>query len=376
MDKLIKITFCIALAFLVVGCESSETKSSSDSTQTQQVEQQQVATQTKQNSSVEQKYRKLATEALEFVQNEPFEKYQNATFKQMLEKWTNFCASVSWDITRVTAFDSSAYKELFGIDDVNSFMVTAYCEIKDFEATKTYLQNYYTQKGYVDFSFKHIFDDDNDDEYLTNTRLLDFINVNNELEPLLPGGTNIITQKMNKNQKRKVFDYVNDRIYMPLSQAINNSTKIYLAYPFLVRVLCKDNECFPQLGGGSFVSSYWESYLFKRTFSLGGFNLAFEVNGNKLLVNDGGAEVKDKLDMQELMFFNKSIDTISLLEDKFILDKNVEMYNSRFDEYTIKRAGRMLASPAFKKIFYNKQEKEQFFKDFAAEIVKIYSESN
>lgn len=373
MDKLIKITFGIALAFLVVGCESSETKSSSNSTQTQQVEQQQVVTQAKQNSSVEKKYRKIATESLEFVQNEPFANYQNTTFKQMLEKWTNFCTSVSWDIARVTAVDSSTTKELFGLDDVNYFMVTAYCEIKDFETTKTYLQNYYKQKGYVDFSFKHI---DSEYEDSTNYKLLDFINVNKELDPLLPGGINIITQKMNKNQKRKVFDYVNDRIYMPLSQAINESTKIYLAYPFIVSSLCKDNECFPQLGGGLFVSSYWESDLFKRGFSLSGFNLAFEVNGNKLLVNGGDAKVKNKLDMQELMFFNKSIDTISILEDKFILDKNAEMYNSVFDEYTTKRAGRILASPAFKKIFYNKQEKEQFFKDFAAEIVKIYSESN
>lgn len=373
MDKLIKITLGIALAFLVVGCESSETKSSSDSTQTQQVEQQQVSTQTKQNSSVEQKYRKIAIDSLEFVQNEPFVNYQNTTFKQMLEKWTNFCASVSWDIVRVTAFDLSAYKELFGIDDVNRFMVTAYCEIKDFESTKTYLQSYYTQKGYVDFSFKHI---DSEYEDNLNHSLLSFINVDKELEPLLPGGTNIITQKMNKNQKRKVFDYVNDRIYMPLSQVINNSTKIYLAYPFIVSSLCKDNVCFPQLGGLSFVSSYWERYLFKEGFNFGKFNLAFEVNGNKLLVNSGSAEVKNKLDMQELMFFNKSIDTISILEDKFILDKNAEMYDRPFDKDTTKRAGRILASPAFKKIFYNKQEQEQFFKDFAAEIVKIYSESN
>lgn len=145
MDKLIKITLGIALAFLVVGCESSETKSSGDSTQTRQVEQQQVATQAKQNSSIEQKYRKIATGALELVQNKPFANYQNITFKQMLEKWTNFCASVSWDITRATAID---YGE--------NFIVTAYCEIKDFEATKEKLQNYYTQKGYVDFSFKHI----------------------------------------------------------------------------------------------------------------------------------------------------------------------------------------------------------------------------
>lgn len=367
MDKLIKITFCIALAFLVVGCESSETKSSSDSTQTQQVEQQQVATQTKQNSSVEQKYKKLATGALEFVQNKPFVNYQNTTFKQMLEKWTNFCASVSWDITRATAID---YGE--------NFIVTAYCEIKDFEATKEKLQKYYTQKGYVDFSFKHI------KAGRWNWVANGFFG-GDKLYPLIPSGKQLIG-KMNENQERKVFDYVMDKIYMPLSQAINESTKIYLAYPFLVSK-CEDGEfgeytCRYTIGfrGTELFTprndwqSFYENISDHSGIDLDKFRLAFEVNGNKLLVNnyDDMKSYKYKIDMAESMYFNKPIDAINLIEDKFIMTSGMEMS----DYINTKVGGKILSTPAIKKILYSEQEQEQFFKDFAAEIVEIYSESN
>ena len=73
------------------------------------------------------------------------------------------------------------------------------------------------------------------------------------------------------------------------------------------------------------------------------------------------------------MFFNKNIDPVSLIKDKFIPDFRGGMicpYGKECEK------GRILATPAIKKILYNNQEQEQFFKDFAQEIVKIYSESN
>lgn len=372
MSKLIKITLGIALAFLIVGCESSEAKSSSNSTQTRQVEQQQVVTQTNQMSE-EQKYKKLATGALEYIQNIPFKNYQDTTFKQMLEKWTNFCASVSWDITRVTALgggNSSSYGD---------FLVTAYCEIKDFGVTKEKLQSYYTQKKYVDFSFKHIRESGN--WYFLAKGFFG----GNKLYPLIPSGDQLISNKMNENQKRKVFDYIIDKIYMPLSQAINESTKIYIAYPFRLNGKCDYNDsgeykCKYDINRGFtelFTSDeFWES-VYISTFDdipLDTFRLGFEVNGNKLLVNNLVNRTNDfgKIDMEELMYFNKSIDAINLMEDKFIIITSDDyVYN-----INIKAGGKILAPPAIKKILYNKQEQEQFFKDFAAEIVKIYSESN
>ena len=378
MNKLIKITLGIALAFLIVGCESSEAKSSSNSTQARQVEQQQVATQTNQMSE-EQKYKILATGALEYIQNTPFKNYQDTTFKQMLEKWTNFCASVSWDIARVTALgggNSGSYGD---------FLVTAYCEIKDFGDTKEKLQSYYTQKKYVDFSFKHI----NHSRWELVAR--DFFG-GDKLYPLIPSGEQLIREKMNENQKRKVFDYIMDKIYMPLSQAINESTKIYLAYPFRVNGKCENNDSgeykcqyksYNNVNSGYtelFTSDgFWQSvYMYYDRSSdygvrLYNFRLAFEVNDNKLLVNNLVNRINDygKIDMAELMYFNKSIDAINLIEDKFIM-----ISGDDYGAIDTNVGGKMLSTPAIKKILYDKQEQEQFFKDFAAEIVKIYSESN
>lgn len=115
------------------------------------------------------------------------------------------------------------------------------------------------------------------------------------------------------------------------------------------------------------ISDYSGIYLDK-------FRLAFEVNGNKLLVNnyDDMKSRKYKIDMAESMYFNKPIDAINLIEDKFIMTSGMEMS----DYINTKAGGKILSTPAIKKILYDKQEQEQFFKDFAAEIVKIYSESN
>ncbi len=391
MNKLIKITLGIALAFLVVGCESSEAKSSGNSTQTQQVEQQTTA-QTRQMTE-EQKYKILATGALEHIQNAPFKDYQNTTFKQMLEKWTNMCASVAWDIVRVTAIDSKK--------NSGNFMVTAYCEIKDFEATKAYLQSYYTQKGYVDFSFNNMGRMKPNNAFQLEA-IKEFLG-GSVLYPLIPSGEQLI-EKMNESQRRKVFDYIMDKIYMPLSQAINESTKIYIAYPFYVKGSCEyddlgnakcvynaRSQITELLAGGydHFLTLYYDWLI-----ELRGFHIALEVGGKKLFVISNREPYERKIDMQELMFFNKSIDTATFMEKTIIprmykktwrgksKARNVSdlpkgySYFCDDEEKDTQACDLMISTPAIKKILYDKQEHEQFFKDFAAEIIKIYSESN
>lgn len=391
MSKLIKITLGIALAFLIVGCESSEAKSSSNSTQARQVEQQQVATQTNQMSE-EQKYKILATGALEYIQNTPFENYQNTTFKQMLDKWTNFCASVEWDIVRVTALDSKK--------NSGNFMVTAYCKIKDFEATKTYLQSHYTQKGYVDFSFNHL-GRFNPVGAIQRDEIKSFLG-GSKLYPLIPSGGELIIEKMNENQKRKTFNYIMDKIYMPLSQAINESTKIYIAYPFLVKGSCEYDDLGNAKCAYNAEDTKWtalltrgNSFFIHRDYSMSlkDFHIALEVGGKKLFVINNREYNEKEIDMQELMFFNKSVDIISFMEKTIIprivkndfggksKARNVSILTDyrEFCEYYEKDTqvcDLMLSTPAIKKILYDKQEQEQFFKDFASEIVKIYSEAN
>ena len=209
---------------------------------------------------------------------------------------------------------------------------------------------------------------------------------------------------MNDNQRHKTFDYIMDKIYMPLSQAINESTKIYLAYPFVTKAKCYNDEnntlkcqyegdyyireLFATHSGNHGSHNYWKPFSIRvgqRNPSLREFRIALEVNSDRLLVSNfiHPTEYKNKIDMAELMFFNKNIDAINLLENYFIIGnrKDNDIYQNICgtfpDNNCIKKAGGIiLAPPAIKKILYNNQEQEQFFKDFAQEIVKIYSESN
>lgn len=368
MNKLITITLGIALAFLVVGCDkSSETKSSSDSTQTQQVEQQQIATQANQ-MIVEQQYKKLATGALEYVQNRTFSNYHDTTFKQMLEKWTNMCASVEWDIVRVTTIDSR--------DDGQDFAITAYCEIKDFENVKANMQKL-VSKQYKDLDFRHSgLDKSNEDSY-KYYEYSPIEVISGKLHPLLPGGMELVYKKMNDNQRHKVFDYLMDKMYMPFTEALEKSDKIYIAYPFLVWGYYNERDNKFSYGIGRQGTTEFGTtprgsllvYLFIGDDDLSGstFRIAFGIGGQKVFVRNYPlkAYFHKKIDIEESMFFNKNVDFMSLSLE----------YRIGYTERNMIISKDILA-PVVKKIFYNKQEQEQFFKDFAAEIVKIYSESN
>lgn len=356
MSKLIKITLGIALAFLVVGCESSEAKSSSNSTQTRQVEQQQ--------NTKEQQYKRLVTGALETIQNRSFANYQNMTFKQMFDKWTNFCANVEWDITRVTTLDLG--------DNEQAFAVTAYCEIKDFETTKANIQKYVVGK-YKELDFQHSgLDESNEDTHKYYERSP--INVvSKNLSPLIPGGMGLINKKMNDNQRRKVFDYLMDKVYMSFTEALEKSDKIYIAYPFLVvgKYYERDDEFEYKYNargitefGNSTSSVYDDVSILENNFGFHSFRIAFGIDGQKMFVRNYPLYTTE-IDIAELMFFNKSVDFLSFnIKDRIGI-------RDRYDRISDK-----ILAPIAKKIFYNKQEQEQFFKDFAAEIVKIYSESN
>lgn len=365
MDKLIKITLGIALAFLVVGCDkSSETKSSNDSTQTQQVEQQQVATQSNQ-MIVEQQYKKLATGSLEYIKNKTFPNYHDTTFKQMLEKWTNMCASVEWDIARVTTLDLS--------DNEQAFTVTAYCEIKDFENVKANMQKL-VSKQYKDLDFRHSgLDESNEDSY-KYYEYSPIEVIGGKLHPLLPGGMELVYKKMNDNQRRKVFDYLMDKMYMPFTEALEKSDKIYIAYPFLVGGSYDERNDKFSYGIGYGTTEFGTTKggplveLFTGDKDLSGstFRIAFGIGGQKVFVRNYPlkAYFHKKIDIEESMFFNKSVDFMSLSLEYRIGYKMRDIISKD------------ILAPVIKKIFYNKQEQEQFFKDFAAEIVKIYSESN
>ena len=367
MKKLVKITLGAVLIFGLFGCENSNAKekeSANDSIQAQVVAQN---TAQKQNNLVKQRQGQQKTMqqgALEYIQNIPFENYQNTTFKQMLEKWTNFCASVQWSTTTIATLRDEDYKSN-ATDIRGDFMVTAYCEIKDTAITKEALQSYYTQKKYVDFSFEHF--EHNDIHFIRH-----FIR-GDKLNPLIPGGTNLI-EKMNDNQQRKIFNYMINKIYMPLSKAINESEKIYIIYPFLVVAYENKDELLYRIDSSNNFFGWWDGLFYGQSyFNVNNFALAFEINGNKLLVGQRFEDRKNRLDIAELMFFNKNIDHVSLIKDKFIPDFRGGMicpYGKECEK------GRILATPAIKKILYNNQEQEQFFKDFAQEIVKIYSESN
>ncbi len=175
MKKLVKITFGAVLVFGLLGCDDSKaTESTKNSTQQQNLVQDTVQQQNDIEKRQQEKRDKMQQGALEYIQNISFENYQNTTFKQMLEKWTNFCASVSWDIVKATSMNSEGW-----------FMVTAYCEIKDFAATKEKLQSYYTQKGYKDFSFGHI----------DTPSVIDGFFGGGTLYPMIPSGEQLITKK-------------------------------------------------------------------------------------------------------------------------------------------------------------------------------------
>ena len=361
MSKLIKITLGIALAFLVVGCDkSSETKTSSDSTQTQQ-----VATQANQ-ITVEQQYKKLATGALEYIQNRTFANYHDTTFKQMLEKWTNMCASVEWDIVRVTTIDSR--------DDGQDFAITAYCEIKDFENVKSNMQKL-VSKQYKDLDFQHSgLDKSNEDSY-KYYKYSPIEVISGKLHPLLPGGMELVYKKMNDNQRHKVFDYLMDKMYMPFTEALEKSDKIYIAYPFLVGGYYNERDDKFSYGIGYGTTEFGttkggplvELFMGDEDLTAHTFRIAFGIGGQKVFVRTYPlrAYFHKTIDIEESMFFNKSVDFMSLNLEYRI---GYAMQNMIISENIL--------APVIKKIFYNKQEQEQFFKDFAAEIVKIYSESN
>lgn len=213
----------MVLAFGLMGCgDSNESKNeSTKSENSQSVEQKNVETQNSTNT--------ISQGALEVAQNYPFETYQNTTFKQMLEKWTNMCASVSWEVKSLSD-DNNLYEEIY-----KPFLVTAYCEIKDFHTLKQRMQAYFANDGYVDFDFSFM-GKENDKAngeplYYGSISLLSLIS--KDVDKFLPGGRELL-KELNDNQNKRIFDYVMNALHLPLSQVISQSEKIFLAFPQVV----------------------------------------------------------------------------------------------------------------------------------------------
>ena len=419
MKKAFALVINLVLAFGLVGCGNNESKNeSAKSENSQSVKQESVETQ---NST-----KNLSQGALEFVQNYPFEAYQNTTFKQMLEKWTNMCASISWEVSPLDkdkeGIERTAnYAEYMArrqgqeleLKVREPFLIVAYCEIKDFDTLKQRLQTYFANDGYVDFDFSFMGkkDDSTSGEplYLPNVGgSLSVISEN--VDKLLPGGRELL-KELNDNQSKRIFDYVMNALHLPLSQAINQSEKIFLTFPFVV--IYDEAEYNGKLeqtysfGGDDDYSNNVMGIIANKSqlkaAALDTIKLSFQIQSNKFYVPnpynaiDRTSEMyKNAIDIVKAMFFNQNISSSTLIEKNFILPKRSRDgdYGWLFNDVWIeslcptgdwiklttkiadKKCSSLLAPPASKKMLYNVKEIAEFEKNLADFIIKVYSEPN
>lgn len=300
------------------------------------------------------------------------------------------------------------------------FFITAYCEIKDFEQTKSALQDYYANKNFKDVDYDILYNlyDKYDTEHLNNTRsisnmLKKFVIVHggfkkwygffntSKLESLLPGGSELL-EKMNKKQQEEIFNYFLNELYMPLSSAINKSEKIYIAFPFIVDIghdnkiyegIIKGNNYGQYLGIGNSIGKL-NMYVDKISM----IRLAFQVNGKKLLVNNPYNSNEETyyiskplnyakmLDITEIMYFNKSIPTIEILKENLLLPtRNLVVDNTNWltDSYSWRDGDKdlgekqdipnVLAPPVMKKMLFKEKDRNEFYQQLANKISEVYS---
>lgn len=386
----------MVLAFGLMGCgDSNESKNeSTKSENSQSVEQKNVETQNSTNT--------ISQGALEVAQNYPFETYQNTTFKQMLEKWTNMCASVSWEVKSLSD-DNNLYEEIY-----KPFLVTAYCEIKDFHTLKQRMQAYFANDGYVDFDFSFMGKENNrangEPLYYGSISLSPLIS--KDVDKFLPGGRELL-KELNDNQNKRIFDYVMNALHLPLSQVISQSEKIFLAFPQVVVYNDKekkyeiDNE---GVHNRTNVLGIVRHYSVEHKHYWDTITLSFQIQGNKFYVSNpytridrtSDNKMRKAVDVVKAMFFNQNISPTALVEKNFILPKRSrdEDYGTLFNDVWLesfcptgelievatkiadKKCSSLLAPPASKKVFYRAQEIAEYNKNLADFIIKVYSEPN
>ncbi len=358
---------CVVLALMNVACgdsqktEGAETaKSSSANTQTSQS--------TESSNVPKASAVKLENKAIASVQNSKIESYQNITTQEFLNKWSKTCESIEWEAQKTQSWRNS-----------DEILVVAYCKLKDGAAFKDKLkaiqQSYFTDENFTDRDFS---------KWEGSDKAAGF----SDLQNFVPGGADFIYE-IGMESRKKLFAYLLDTYFMALSEALEKSNALYIAFPFLVEK--RDNELRMEGVEGihTALNVFYMGGLSIRNVSRYGYtdsngewgihrletlpHLVFEVNGTKMLAfNKGGGDAAKEL--YKMIFFNKALSFENILEyflstddmggDGFVVRKNK----------TGKGTNNILVSTLLlRKIPESLKEEEQTYKNIADKLVEIYS---
>ncbi len=364
-----RMLLCVVLALMNVACgdsqktEGAETaKSSSVNTQTSQS--------TESSNAPKASADKVENKAITSVQNAKIEPYQNITTQEFLNKWSKTCESIEWEAQKTQAV----------LDGRNQIVAVAYCKLKDGMAFKDKLkaiqQSCFTDNNLTGRDFT---------EYASNvsieTRSItrSFI----DLQNFVPGGADFIYE-IGMESRKKLFTYLLDTYFMALPEALEKSSAIYIAFPFLIEQN-NDGELYMRNSKGVhtaldafddaqlFISNVAEGYTdsngewkVQRLETLP--HLAFEVNGTKMLALDeyNRGNTDSAKELYKMIFFNKALSFENIL--KYFLSTNL------FTGGFIRNEDNIIVSTLLlRKIPESLKEEEQTHKSIADKLIEIYS---
>lgn len=363
-----RMLLCVVLALMNVACgdskktEGAETaKSSSVNTQTSQS--------TESSNAPKASADKVENKAITSVQNAKIEPYQNITTKEFLNKWSKTCESIEWEAQKTQTWSNN-----------DEIVVVAYCKLKDSIAfrdeIKAIQQSYFTDENFTDRDFS---------KWEGSDMAAGFSGLQN----FVPGGADFIYE-IGMESRKKLFAYLLDTYFMALSEVLEKSNALYIAFPFLVEK--SDNEL--RMKGveniHTALNAFYMGRLSIENVSRDGYtdsngewgihrletlpHLAFEVNGTKMLAFNkyGGGDAAKEL--YKMIFFNKALSFENILEYFLSTDHMEENGFVVRKNKTGKGANNLLVSTLLlRKIPESLKEEEQTYKSIADKLVEIYS---